>query len=228
MLTVPVHTSRHTSAHKRGASIANAVVLASYVDKLARPASAAPPHGGKPGHPHHRHHHHSSGPHGSGAGADVHEDPLALQGAGGGDGDDDNLKGLITGEGIMISEDEEYLPRPIDTSSIKLGKELGALVELLSKNSHNVWAAAKLSAGWRYAPATGQGKEADRTSDILVPWEHLTEKEKDSSRLNAMETVKAMLYFGYKFDLEPGRTAVDPSELTKRLNDEEMLAMKRK
>jgi hypothetical protein len=48
------------------------------------------------------------------------------------------------------------------------------------------------------------------------------------SRRNAVEQVKAMLFFGYKFNLEPGRTAVDPSELSNKISDEEVTAMGRK
>lgn len=33
---------------------------------------------------------------------------------------------------------------------------------------------------------------------MLVPYEHLDEREKDMSRRNAVELVKAMIYFGYR------------------------------
>jgi hypothetical protein len=48
------------------------------------------------------------------------------------------------------------------------------------------------------------------------------------SRRNAVELVKAMVYFGYRFELEAGRTAVDPSELTTRMSPAEIEAMSRK
>lgn len=70
---------------------------------------------------------------------------------------------------------------------------------------------------------------------MLVPYERLDDKEKvwtlfavlrpphcsrrcrlcfqESSRRNAAELVKAMIFFGYKFKLGAGHTAVDPSDL---------------
>jgi ankyrin repeat protein len=125
-------------------------------------------------------------------------------------------------------EEDEYVPKPIDTSAIKLSKELASLVELLSKNMHEVWAEGKIKAGWRYAPSTANGKEADKTSNMMVPYEFLTDNEKAMSRNSAVEMVKAMIFFGYRFELEAGRTAVDPSELTKKISNEEMDAMQRK
>lgn len=122
----------------------------------------------------------------------------------------------------------EYVPNPIDTSSIKLSRELSSLVELLSKNLHDVWAEGKIKAGWRYAPSSGTGKEAEKTSPMMVPYEFLTEKEKQMSRTSAVEMVKAMIYFNYKFELEPGRTAIDPSELSKKISDDEMATMQKK
>jgi hypothetical protein len=50
----------------------------------------------------------------------------------------------------------------------------------------------------------------------------------DMSRRNATEIVKAMVFFGYKFNLEPGRTPVDPSDLSNRISDDEVSAMGRK
>ena len=91
---------------------------------------------------------------------------------------------------------------------------------------------------------------------MLVPYEHLDEKEKvcyksrllpsvthrnarlivplpvsltqDMSRRNAVELVKAMIYFGYKFKLGVGRTAVDPSELSSGISDDKASSLKLK
>lgn len=66
-----------------------------------------------------------------------------------------------------------------------------------------MWAEGKRKAGWRYAPATAGSSDApsadsSKTSPMLVPYEHLDEKEKDMSRRNAVELVKAMVFFGYR------------------------------
>lgn len=143
--------------------------------------------------------------------------------------EDDGLGAVITGEGVMISDTEEYVPRPIDTSAVKLTPDLSALIELQARNLHNLWAQSKIRSGWRYAPASlASGNDADRTSPLLVPWEFLDEREKGSNRVNASETIKVMLAKGYTFELEPGRPAIDPSQLTKRIGEEEAAAMRRR
>ena len=43
-----------------------------------------------------------------------------------------------------------YTPQPIDTSDVKLPKELNALVEQMAKNVHEVWAEARIRQGWTY------------------------------------------------------------------------------
>jgi hypothetical protein len=142
--------------------------------------------------------------------------------------EEDEIERAIAAGADATDDPADYVPKPIDTSSIKLSKEMASLVELLSKNTHDVWAEGKIKNGWRYAPSTGATEAADKTSNMLVPYEFLTEKEKAMSRNNAIELVKAMIFFGYKFELEPGRTAVDPSELTKKIGDDEMAAMRKK
>jgi hypothetical protein len=37
-----------------------------------------------------------------------------------------------------VDDAGEYVPRPIDTSSITLSRDIASLVELLSKNTHDV------------------------------------------------------------------------------------------
>lgn len=81
-----------------------------------------------------------------------------------------------------------YTPKPINTHGVDLSPELLALVELLARNVHEVWAAGKLAAKWKYMPeravadlpagAAGAGN----TSSMLVPYEFLTEKVRDACR----------------------------------------------
>jgi len=72
-----------------------------------------------------------------------------------------------------------YHPSPIDTTAVKVNlshsSELGAAVEMLARNSHEVWAAERMDQGWRY------GKKRDDASQfhpLLIPWKMLTEKDK--------------------------------------------------
>lgn len=68
------------------------------------------------------------------------------------------------------------------------------LVQLLSKNSHEEWAKSKMEHGWRYGPID---KDSDKISSLLVPYEFLSDEEKLSSQLNAIETVKGICVLGY-------------------------------
>src|SRR5262249_51531872 len=46
-----------------------------------------------------------------------------------------------------------YIPDPLDTSSVCLPDELTALTERLSENAHDAWAKRKLADGWVLGPA---------------------------------------------------------------------------
>ena len=93
---------------------------------------------------------------------------------------DEDFSAPLRGRGVGGSVDDAgvYVPQPIDTTGIILSPDLDSLVELLAKNTHTVWAAGKRKAGWSYAPAYSAGEEANKTSPMLVPYEHLDDKEK--------------------------------------------------
>lgn len=148
----------------------------------------------------------------------------------GGDGD-----APIPGDGLEFDLDDlaeaaaSYKPEPIDTSDVELGEDIAGLVELLSKNTHELWADAKIKAKWRYAPdrVAGTGGSGDeKTSPMLVPYEYLTEKERRLPRSSALQMVKAIAKLGYKVQLERGRKSIDPSSLEHRLSYAELAHMR--
>ena len=87
-----------------------------------------------------------------------------------------------------------YTPNPIDTSNITLPSELKALTEHLAKSTHDHWALERLDAGWTYGASRNDDK---KTHPGLVPYEELTEDEKEYDRRTAMETLKAIIALGY-------------------------------
>lgn len=88
-----------------------------------------------------------------------------------------------------------YSPKPIDTSSIKLTDDLMELRELIAKNVHDVWASQRINEGWTY----GEKKDSDlKQTPLLVPYEKLSESEKEYDRNTAYETLKLIIKFGYK------------------------------
>jgi hypothetical protein len=88
-----------------------------------------------------------------------------------------------------------YRPRPIDTRGILLSEELARLTERLSKNAHEVWARQRLADGWTYGP-----RRDDRLKHHpgLVPYEELSEGEKEYDRGTVIETLKAIGALGFR------------------------------
>ena len=87
-----------------------------------------------------------------------------------------------------------YKPTPIDTSHVQLTDDILELCEQLAKNTHEVWAAGRIKDGWTY------GEERDDTRKkhpCLVPYEELSEDEKEYDRRTAMETLKLIVKLGY-------------------------------
>lgn len=89
----------------------------------------------------------------------------------------------------------KYEPNPIDTSNIVVPEELLELSEQIAKNVHEVWAAGRICEGWVYGK---ERNDAAMETPCLVPYEELSEIEKDYDRNTAMETIKLILKLGYK------------------------------
>lgn len=91
----------------------------------------------------------------------------------------------------------EYTPKPIDTKNIILSKEIMELSEKLAKNVHEVWAQNKLKEGWHYGVKTDA---KSKTHSSLVPYEKLSESEKDYDRATLIESLKVLEKLGYKIE----------------------------
>ena len=90
-----------------------------------------------------------------------------------------------------------YQPKPIDTSNIQLSEELKELLESLAYNTHEVWSQQRMRDGWRY------GKQRDDQAKLhpgLVPYEELSESEKEYDRRTSSEALKAIIAAGYKIE----------------------------
>ena len=87
-----------------------------------------------------------------------------------------------------------YNPKPIDTSDIMLSKELLDLIEIIAENVHDVWAVGRIAEGWTY----GEKKDVEmKTTPLLVPYEELSESEKEFDRNTAIGTLKVIVKMGY-------------------------------
>jgi len=87
-----------------------------------------------------------------------------------------------------------YTPRPLDTSKVSLPPELAQMTELFAKNTHDVWARQRIAEGWRHGPERDDKK---KLHPGLVPYEELSEKEKDYDRRTAMEAIRFIVQCGY-------------------------------
>jgi hypothetical protein len=91
----------------------------------------------------------------------------------------------------------EYIPAPIDTSDIELDSDLVELLEVLSRNTHDVWARQRLSEGWTY----GLQRDDDcKQHPCLVPYDELSEIEKGYDRIIARQVIQVILALGYRIE----------------------------
>ena len=94
-------------------------------------------------------------------------------------------------------EKTKYTPKPVDTSDVNLTSDMLELTELIAKNVHEVWAKQRIEEGWTY----GATKNSElKTTPCLVPYEELSESEKDYDRNTALETLKLVSKLGYKIE----------------------------
>ena len=90
-----------------------------------------------------------------------------------------------------------YNPKPVDTSNVTLPKELLTLTEKIAENVHDVWAEGRIAEGWTY----GEKKDAEKkTTPLLVPYDELSESEKEYDRNTAIETLKLIVKMGYRIE----------------------------
>lgn len=89
----------------------------------------------------------------------------------------------------------EYVPAPVDTRAVEIPRELAELAEMLSKNTHEVWARTRLEQGWRWGETRD---DARKLHPCLIPYEELSEDEKAFDRNTALETIRLILALGFR------------------------------
>lgn len=88
-----------------------------------------------------------------------------------------------------------YTPQPIDTSGIALPEELNDLAEKIARNVHEVWSSGRMKDGWTYGE---DRNDALKKHPCLIPYEQLTEIEKEYDRNTSQETIKLIMKLGFK------------------------------
>lgn len=97
--------------------------------------------------------------------------------------------------------DTEYIPAPVDLSDVALPDELVSLTETIARNTHEVWSQKRMDEGWRYGKVRS---DARKRHPNLVPYEQLSEADKDYDRATALGAIKLIVKLGYS--IEPPRT----------------------
>lgn len=88
-----------------------------------------------------------------------------------------------------------YIPQPIDTKDVDLTDELIPLAEQIAKNVHEVWSKGRISDGWKYGE---ERNDAEKLHPCLVPYEELSETEKEFDRNTSQETLKLIMKLGFR------------------------------
>lgn len=88
-----------------------------------------------------------------------------------------------------------YIPEPIETKDVELSDDLKSLSEDLAKHVHEIWAKGRIAQGWTHGPV--RNDELKQTP-CLVPYEELTEEERDYDRNTSQETLRFLIKQGYR------------------------------
>jgi len=103
----------------------------------------------------------------------------------------------------------KYEPASIDTKHVALNPEIAKLIEKLARNAHDNWAKLRIQEGWHYGP---RRDDLRKQHPNLLPYEELSDSEKQYDRETVLETVKALLAMGYV--IEPVPTSTSSANLT--------------
>ena len=93
----------------------------------------------------------------------------------------------------------DYIPEPMDLSSVDLPESLIQLSERIAENVHEVWAKARMDEGWTYGE---KRDDIHKKHPCLVPYDELPEEEKEYDRNTAMNTIKMVNKLGFRIERE--------------------------
>lgn len=83
----------------------------------------------------------------------------------------------------------------MDTSDVELPEELNALAEEVAKNVHEVWAEGRIRQGWSYGT---ERNDQTKQHPCLIPYEELTDQEREFDRNTAQGTLRLIVKLGFK------------------------------
>lgn len=93
-----------------------------------------------------------------------------------------------------MNNETTYTPMPLNTDDLDLPDNLKPLVEKIAEHVHDIWSRKRIEEGWRYGPWRDEERKQNPT---LIPYDKLSEAEKNYDRELVKETIKAALLLGY-------------------------------
>ncbi|MBM3276363.1 MAG: hypothetical protein FJZ00_14510, partial [Candidatus Sericytochromatia bacterium] len=118
----------------------------------------------------------------------------------------------------MQEPETRYQQQPLDTSWVALPPELADLSDILSRNTHEIWARGRIAEGWRYGP---QRDDFRREHPGLVPYDELSDSEKAYDRWTALGAIEAILALGYR--IVPPEAVPDAAPIAAAVTEAERL-----
>jgi class 3 adenylate cyclase len=113
-----------------------------------------------------------------------------------------------------------YTPQPINTADVHVSEDLHGLIELLARNTHDIWAQKRLADGWSYGP---HRDDRNREHPGLVSYDRLPGSEQDYDRAVARAVVQTIIAMGYRIETacdEALTTVLPPASSAGRVTGE--------
>jgi class 3 adenylate cyclase/tetratricopeptide (TPR) repeat protein len=88
----------------------------------------------------------------------------------------------------------EYKPNSLDVSGVNISRDILELTELLARNAHENWAKRRFAEGWQLGR---ERSDTRKEHPALIPYDELSEAEKEYDRQTVLEAIKTLLALGY-------------------------------
>ena len=95
---------------------------------------------------------------------------------------------------VILSNQSNYEPHPLDLDDVIIEPELMELREAIAENAHEVWAKTRKDQGWAYG---SERDDAKKLHPDMIPYNLLSESEKEYDRQMAINTIKLVKKLGW-------------------------------
>jgi len=97
----------------------------------------------------------------------------------------------------MNQKSQNYSPTPLNNEKVDLPEKLFENIELLAKNVHEEWARKRVEEGWQYG---SQRDDVMKLHPSLIPYDELSEGEKEYDRQTALSTLRMVISLGFRIE----------------------------